>query len=131
MSDRYDQLVGAARKARDAGRLAEAEQGYSAAAGLAGDDGQQAHALRHVSDIASDRGDFGRALAAGQEALERYRAMSDLPRLDMANAVRVVARALQGIGRTDEAAAAWREAKALYAAAGIAAGVDECDQKLA
>ena len=128
------EAIAEARTVRTAGDAAAAEQLYRHAAELARseeDDLLRAHALRHVSDLARERGDMNQALAAAEEAVALYRAAPDESPLDRANALRLAALALEGAGRREEALPAWREARDLYARVNVQAGVDECDRRLA
>ena len=130
MSDSFEQLVARARRARGDDQLDIAEQGYADAARATENDRLRAYALRHLSDVASDRGRFDSALAAGLDALALYRADPQVSQLDLANALRVTARALKGAGRDEEGAQAWREARNFYSACGVGDGVEDCDRNL-
>ncbi|MDQ0462466.1 tetratricopeptide (TPR) repeat protein [Caulobacter ginsengisoli] len=124
------QVLAEAILARDAGRPAEALDLYARAGELARQDGDAvllAFALRHVSDLAREQGDAGRALDTAREAVSLYRALPDAPPLDLANALRLAALALAG----DEARDLWREAGELYVLAGAPAGARECRARLA
>lgn len=128
------EAIAEARAVRKAGDAAAAEQLYRRAAELARSEQDallRAHALRHVSDLARERGDMHQALAAAEEAAAFYRAAPDESPLDLANALRLTALALEGAGRKPEALPAWREARSLYAHVDVQAGVDECDRHLA
>jgi hypothetical protein len=132
-SDEVEQLLGQAREERAAGRPAEARLTYARAADLArliGDDRQSAHALRHVADLAREARDPGSSLAASCEAVVIYRRRTDFPPLDLANALRLTALALEDLGRGPESAVCWREARDLYRQGGVDAGVQECDAHL-
>src|ERR1700745_2638432 len=88
-----------AHQARKQGRLGEAARYYASAAAMArvaGEHDGLAHALRHVSDLARERGDGPLALEAGEEAVALYRAGASP--LNLANALRVHALALQTLG---------------------------------
>jgi hypothetical protein len=60
-----------------------------------------------------------------------YRAESAAGSLDLANALRLNALALADCGRAAEAASLWREARDLYSAAGVQAGIEDADDHLA
>jgi len=123
----------AARESRNAGRLAEAYQGYADAASLARNSQQEqmrAHALRHVSDVGREIGKLTEALASGQEAVALYIADPGATALDLANALRVTALAWRELGQKDAAKPIWAEARELYAEAGVNDGVAECDDNL-
>lgn len=122
-----------ARAARKQGDTAAAETNYLEAAALAGAEGLpdlRAHALRHVAELAAERGAGERALEAAQEALAIYRSTPVGPPLNLANAHRVRALAFASLGRADEAARDWQSARALYEELGIEAAVIECNRRL-
>ena len=48
----------------------------------------------------------------------------------MANALRLKGLALDGLRKTEQARAAWSAARELYALAGVADGVAECERRL-
>ena len=133
MDDPISAALHSARQFRTNGRLAEAYQAYSQASSLAraADKANNlACALRHVSDVGRELGNVHNALAAGQEAVAIYRADADPAPLDLANALRVTALALQELGRKDEAKPVWLEARSLYAVVGVKEGVAECEANL-
>ena len=104
----YEEAVAAARDCDDAMRLA--------------------HAVRHLGDVhrrARRREDARRCY---EEALTLYCGAASPPTLDFANAVRPMAMLKAQTGEPDEALALWREARALYAAVGIEAGVEEAER---
>ena len=120
-----------ARQARNQGQLDQAGRYYARAAAMArvaGEHGALAHALRHVSDIAREQGDTQLALEAGEEAVALYRPGSST--LDLANALRLNALALQDFGSEPLSVPLWAEARTLYLAEGVQAGVGECDRRL-
>lgn len=120
------------RSARNEGRLAEAVQHYERAASLARssrDEHSLAHALRHISDMVRERGEVARALEAAEEAVSLYRSNSGTV-LELANALRVNALALQAAGKPDAAVPLWVEARHLYDDADVRAGVEECNHHL-
>ncbi len=128
------EAIAEARRIRTAGDATGAEQLYWRGAELArteDDDILRAHALRHVSDLACERGDFPLALNLAEEAVAVYRAAANPRPLDLANALRLTALALEGLDLSDEAAPAWQEARHLYACLEVQAGVEECDRHLA
>ena len=89
-----------------------------------------AHTLRHLGDIHQDAGSYSAALEPYEQALALYRRLPDTPALEMANALRPYALLRERLGEAGAAAAMWREARALYATAGVAEGVEECDRHL-
>lgn len=133
MQDDLRQIIENAKEARMAGRVSEAREAYRRAADLARAGSDQrllAYALRHVSDLARENGDFNEALMAGSAAVAIYRADPDAAPLDLANALRVHALALADTAPSGQAIALWREARTFYAALGIPEGVAECDAHL-
>jgi len=113
---------------RAEGRTKDAEQAYGQAAQLARsneDWAALAHALRHMSDLARERGALAVAWVHASEAVELYRKSSD--RLGLANAIRLQALSAPA---PEKARNCWREARELYASLGINDGVDECDSRL-
>lgn len=86
-----------------------------------------AHVLRHHGDLylATDRAAAAEPLY--REAVSLYRGASEARGLSVANAVRSLALQREAVGDNAEARQLWTEARELYGAAGIAAGVDECD----
>jgi tetratricopeptide (TPR) repeat protein len=134
MSTDFAEMFAAARADRNAGRRDEAEHAYGAAASQARTENEPlalAHAQRHVSDLARERGSIDEALSAAAEAVAIYRAQSGSRPLDLANALRLNALALDAADRREEAAALWQEARGLYSSLGVTAGVDEADLRLA
>ena len=132
MPDSIEAKLDAAYAARTEGRMEESLLGYSAVADTARESGDLpnlSHALRHVSEIARQTGDPDRALMAGSEAVSTCRTMV-APALEFANALRVVALALEASGRDSDAIALWHEARGRYLDAGVMAGVEECDAHL-
>ena len=133
VAETFDDLVGAARAARDKGEPAEAEALYRRAATFAESQGLPvalAFARRHISDLARLRGAPNEALDTAQAAAEAYRRVVVARTLDLANALRLTALALTDLARMEEARSAWREAGVLYEACGVQAGVDECAARL-
>ncbi|MCA0356190.1 MAG: GNAT family N-acetyltransferase [Proteobacteria bacterium] len=94
----------------------------------AGDPVGLAKALRHVSDLDREAGHPEAALVAAEEAATLYGAQGPEHRLDLANALRLTALALEALGRP--ALQPWREAGDLYAALDIAAGLAEAERHL-
>jgi len=134
MSTNFARMFDGARAARNAGRRDEAERGYADAGGQArieNDPLALAHAQRHISDLARERGSVDEALSAAAEAVAIYRLQAGSRPLDLANALRLNALALDAADRREEATPLWQEARGLYASVGVAAGVDEADARLA
>lgn len=94
------------------------------------DEFQRAYDLRHSSQQARREGRAVAALGDATEAVAIYAGVSDR-QLDLANALRLKALALDDLGRLGEAAIDWTEARRLYADLGVVEGVAECDSRLA
>lgn len=102
-----------------------------AAAREAGDALRTAHAARHLGQVHHRRRRWDEAEARYREALDLYERTPDASPLDHANALRPLAMLLDDRGDADGAARMWREAARLYRSAGIAAGVEECEARMA
>ena len=134
MSEDTVSIVDRARQDRRAGQLRAALNGYERAADLAraaNDVGQRAYAQRHVADLQRELGQHRSAESAAAEAVALYRQHGGGASLDLANALRVWALAQESLGQLPEAQRSWREARPLYDAVGILAGVHECDEHIA
>lgn len=134
MSEAIETLLVEARRAREAGRVSDSRNAYARAAALSREARLpllQAHALRHLSDLDREADHLDQALAHAEQAAALYRANGREASLDMANALRLTALSLDGLRRASAATAAWTAARDLYAAAGVAAGVAECEARLA
>ena len=90
-----------------------------------------AHAIRHLGDTHRRARRLAEAEACYDEALALYAAEDEPPALDYANALRPMAILKEALGETGEARQLWQQAKSLYAAVPVAAGVAECDENLA
>ncbi len=123
--------------ARDAaveGRAGDARNSYARAAALSRESGApllQAHALRHLSDLDRAADHLEQALALAEQAAALYSANGHGTSLDMANALRLKALALDSLRRAEPAQGVWKAARELYAGADVEAGVAECDARLA
>lgn len=127
-------LSGLGQIERDMGNPAQALRHYSDAVALrrAQDDPLAlAHSLRHVADILREQGHAGKAEPCYAEALGIYRSHQKAPRLDLANAIRGYALLKADLGDPEEATFLWHEAMALYAEAGVQAGVADCQSQIA
>ena len=134
MSEGREPIVDQARQDRGDGRLREALEGYERAADFARsahDMGTLAYAQRHVADLQRELGQHHAAECAAAEAVSLYRKQSGNVSLDLANALRVWALAQESLGQLPEAERSWREARSLYDAVGVLAGVEECDEHIA
>ncbi len=115
-----------------AGDLESAAATYAEAAALrraAGEQGPLAHELRHFGQTLLELGRPDEAEGPLSEALALYRALGT-GGVTLANALRPMALLHEAQRRPEEARRLWRQARALYAAAGIAAGVEEADDHL-
>jgi hypothetical protein len=133
MTDAIEAHLTAAREASMEGRAGEARNSFARAAALSRESGApllQAHALRHLSDLDREADHLEQALAHAEQAAALYAANGQGASLDMANALRLKALALDSLRRTEPAQAVWRAARDLYAGAGIEAGVAECGARL-
>lgn len=134
MTDAIEAHLTAAREAQAEGRPADARNSYARAAALSRESGApllQAHALRHLSDLDREADHPEQALAHAEQAAALYGSNGQGTSLDMANALRLKALALDGLRREEPARTAWTAARDLYAEAGAAAGVAECERRLA
>lgn len=126
-----DWLLAEAHALRERGEVAQARALYDEAlekARATGETEGLAKALRHASDMDRDAGRLEAALAAAEEAATLYGALGRESRLDLANALRLTALALEALDRP--ALQPWREAGDLYAELDIAAGLAEAERHL-
>lgn len=132
MTDAIEAHLSTAREARADGRPIDARNAYARAAALARESARpllRAHALRHLSDLDREARHPGEALAHAEQALALYRS-NGADALDLADALRLKALALDGLRKADQAVSAWTEARDLYTAAGAESGVAECEDRL-
>lgn len=118
---------------QDAGRIEAATARYEEAVAVArrtGDPLLLAHAIRHVGDAHRAAARLAAAETCYAKALALYAEHDNPPVLDYANAIRPMAILKEELGKTDEARHLWQQAKTLYAAVPIAAGVAECEERL-
>lgn len=101
-----------------------------AAARETGDALRVAHAVRHLGQVRHRQRRWDQAKACYREALDLYEKGDDTSPLDHANALRPMALLLEDRGDADAAVDVWREAARLYRAAGVAAGVEECEARM-
>lgn len=133
MTDAIETHLTSAREAAAEGRAGDARNSYARAAALSRESGApllQAHALRHLSDLDRKADHLEQALAHAEQAAALYRANGQGPSTDMANALRLMGLALDGLRKTVQARAVWTEARELYARADVAEGVAECERRL-
>lgn len=134
MTNAIEAHLNAAREAATEGRAGDARNSYARAAALSRESGApllQAHALRHLSDLDRAADHLEQALAHAEQAAALYSANGQETPVDMANALRLKALALDSLRRAVPAQAAWRAARDLYAGAAVGAGVAECNARLA
>ena len=119
----------------DAGRHEAARACCEEAVALAregGDLARLATALRHLGDVHRRAGRLRESHACYAEALSLYDGTdTGPPPLEYANTVRPMAILKEALGEADAARALWRQARDLYRASGIDAGVAECEERLA
>jgi tetratricopeptide (TPR) repeat protein len=119
---------------RDLGHGDAALPLYEEAVALCREEGDPlllAHTVRHLGDIHRDAGRPDHAEPCYHEALAIYRGHDRTPPLDLANAVLPLALLKDGAGQVAEARRLWEEARTLYAATDVPAGVAECSARLA
>jgi tetratricopeptide (TPR) repeat protein len=132
MAKTIEEVLRDARAEARAGDQRKAERLYGDAASLARGQAEPillAHALRHLSDLARERGAGDEALAAAEEAVALYRSAPSRS-LDLANALRLAALAREALNERGQAVTLWREARLLYDRCDVQAGVAECDRHL-
>ena len=133
MPDAIEDYLTQARAARGEGRSQDARNAYARAAALSREQRrplEQAGALWHLADIDLEAGHVHEAMGHAEQAAALYREHAGEP-LDLANALRLQALSLDELRRTDQAVAAWTAALDLYRADDVAAGVAECEARLA
>lgn len=126
-------LAALARLRRDERDLPAAIRLYEEASVIAreqGDGPSLAHRLRHIGDIAMDQGDFARADDCYEQAGE-FLGGQETGQLDKANFLRSKALLKEKQGDREAARQLWSQARLLYTATGIDAGVKESDRRLA
>lgn len=126
-------LEALAKVERDAGRRQEAIRLCREAVDLCRSDGEPAsvaHAVRHLGDALFESGRRTEAEHHALEALELYRSSDTTRPADMADALRTLGLIREDAARISDAMALWREARGLYASAGVAERIAECDVHL-
>ena len=106
---------------------------YTEAAGLhrsLGNVQRLAHTIRHVADIHLDRGEIEQAEPHYKEALDLYGEDERTQPLDFANAIRGMALLREKTGEKQQAKALWENARDLYSAVNVEAGVEESSRRI-
>lgn len=128
-----DELLGLARAARRERRLEEAAELYRSAMDAldgAAELMRAAHTARQLAEVEMELGRMEEASLRIAEVLLYYRGR-EVPRLEMANTLRVAALVDERRGFREEARMLWTEARDMYAREGIQTGVAEAQQRLA
>jgi len=118
---------------RDVGQDRRALPLYEEAVALSREEGDislLAHTVRHLGDLHRDADRLAEADPCYSEAIALYRSVDSPPALDFANALRPAALLKERQGDHARARQLWSEARALYQAAGVQPGVDECIRHL-
>jgi tetratricopeptide (TPR) repeat protein len=126
-------LAALARLRRDDHDHAAAAALYEESAELARQNGDRmalAQCLRHIGDVLTELGELDGAEQRYDEAGRIFES-ENIGQLGRANFLRSIALLKEKQGARDAAADLWGEARALYAASGIDAGVQESDRRLA
>jgi tetratricopeptide (TPR) repeat protein len=90
-----------------------------------------AHAARHIADILREMGRQRQAEPFAVDAIGIYRTQNPLPRLHLANGLRVAALLNEDMQNHDTSLRCWAEARDLYRQEGIDAGVAESAMHIA
>ena len=90
-----------------------------------------AHAARHIADILREMGRPDEGEPFVLQAIGVYRSQEPLPRLHLANGLRVAALLTEKMERNQEALRFWAEARELYEQVGVDAGVVESELHIA
>jgi tetratricopeptide (TPR) repeat protein len=127
-------LSGLGQIERDMGNPVQALRHYSDAVDLRRTEDDPlllAHSIRHVADILREQKQLAKSATCYEEAIEIYRSQKHTPPLDLANAIRGYALLKADLGDPEEATFLWHESMALYAEAGVPAGVAESQSQIA
>jgi tetratricopeptide (TPR) repeat protein len=127
-------LTGLGQIERDLKHGEVAQQHYEEAVAIyrvEGDALRLAHTIRHVGDIHQDEGHLDLAEPCYHEALAIYRSHEQTAPLDLANTNRGLALLKGDTGEHAQARLLWEEARDLYAAVDVEAGVAESSRRLA
>jgi tetratricopeptide (TPR) repeat protein len=127
-------LSGLGQIERDMGNPLQALRHYSDAIDLRRTEDDPlllAHSIRHVADILREQKQLAKSATCYEEAIEIYRNQERTPPLDLANAIRGYALLKADLDDPEEATFLWHESMALYAEAGVPAGVEESQKQIA
>lgn len=127
-------LAGLAQIERDLKNLPGAIQAYREAVEIRRgeqDKRRFAHTIRHLADALRGGGAMDEAHSCYEEALAIYREDEQTPLLDLANTIRGFALLKGESGDTERALALWEEARRLYLAVNVQAGVEESERQIA
>ncbi len=126
-------LSGLGQIERDLHHTGIALEHYAHALGLYRDAGDAlliAHTARHLGEVYYERGSIAEAEPLLREALHLYRGDRRTGTLDLANTLLSVGILEARLHQPLQAAALFDEARQLYDAAGVQAGVDDCATRL-
>ena len=127
-----DDLIALGKDARRQGRLEDAAEYYRRAVDAFDAQGELMrgiHAVRQLAEIEMEAGRLEEASLRIAEVLLFYRGR-EVPRLEMANAVRVAAMVDEKRGFKEEARLLWSEVRELYEREGVRDGVVEAQRRL-
>ena len=126
-------LTGLGQVERDLQNILAARKYYEEAVAIyraEGDALKLAHTIRHLGDIYRHEGQRDLAERTYREALSLYRTHQRTSPLELANAIRGLAILQDDAGEVKEARLLWEEARGLYAAVKVEAGVVESSRRL-
>lgn len=132
LREEADSLVERGRLARGEKRNADAAEFYEQAAKIferLGIVTRSMHCLRHSAEIWLQAGEAARAQQQIAVVLQTYREHG-ADDLEMANTLRVSALVQEAAGDTASARSLWTEAREIYAAEEVQAGIEEADRHL-
>jgi hypothetical protein len=128
------EAISKGRQARRENNLSAARDHYYEAAGIYREQNDlmgYAHTIRHIADMHLEEANLVDAKNLCEEALEIYRSNLNTKILDLANTIRPYAILSERLGDFKAATLLWQEARTLYGSLRVAAGVSECDARLA
>ena len=95
-----------------------------------GDKDRISHSTRHLADLQRQMGKVADAIKSYETAIAGYRSNPATSALDIANASRGYALALESAGETKSALSIWREVSVAYADLGLKQGVEEASKHM-